>query len=46
MLLLAGVVRSNPRQTDFAEYHLRTILWPADSGIIDRVAVLRCPRLR
>ena len=40
MLLLAGVVRSNLRQTDFAERELWTSLRPTDSGIIDGVAVL------
>src|ERR1700674_1831507 len=31
VLLLAGVVRSNLRQTDLAERELRSSLWPADS---------------
>src|SRR5215471_19067342 len=40
VLLLAGVVRGDFRQTDFAERALRTFFRPADRGIVDRVAVL------
>ncbi len=40
VLPLACVVRSNLLQTDFAERELWTILRPADSGIVNGVAVL------
>ncbi len=40
VLLLAGVVRRDFLQTDFAERELRTLLGPADRGIVNDVAVL------
>jgi hypothetical protein len=39
-LLLAGIIRSNRRQTDFAECELRPIFRPTDRGIIYGVSVL------
>jgi hypothetical protein len=38
VLLLAGVVRSDLVQSDFAERELRTLLGPADRGIVGDVA--------
>ena len=40
-LLLAGVVRDDLPQTDFAKRALRTLFGPADCGIINRVAPRR-----
>ena len=40
VLLLAGVVRRDFPQADFAERELGTLLGPADRGIVSDVAVL------
>ena len=40
VLLLAGVVRGDLPQADFAERALRTLLRPADGGIVSSVAIL------
>jgi hypothetical protein len=39
-LLLAGVIRDNLPQTDFAKRALRTLLGPANRRVVNRVAVL------
>src|SRR6267143_6126898 len=41
VLLFAGIVRSDFPQTDFAERELRTVLGPADRGIVNGAAVPR-----
>src|SRR5437667_4417771 len=38
-LLLRGIIRSDCVQTDFAERQLKTILGPADSGVVGGVVV-------
>jgi hypothetical protein len=40
VLLLAGVIRSDLRQTVFTERELRAFLGPADRGIVDDVTIL------
>src|SRR6266446_3418421 len=40
VLLLAGVVRRDPVQVDFAERELRPLLGPADRGVVSGVAFL------